>query len=110
MAAPAAVPPPIFAGSNSISVFLCYAPHPFRYVPGEPYICVLGKDHQVGLLMDDRGRSRRKIRVVAWPSVLAATPVLVWPPGLRSCDFRTLDHQSSQNIDPRKIPVPFDFV
>jgi hypothetical protein len=39
-AAPVEVPPPIFAGSDSISVFLCYAPPPFRDASGDLYIGV----------------------------------------------------------------------
>jgi hypothetical protein len=39
-AAPVEVPPPIFAGSDSISVFLCYAPPPFRDASRDLYIGV----------------------------------------------------------------------
>ena len=55
-AAPAEVPPPIFAGSDSISVFLCYAPPPFRDASGDLYIGVF-RSRPSGRALDGRLRT-----------------------------------------------------
>ena len=110
MAAPAEVPPPIFAAADSISVFLIYAPPPFRYAAEVLYIGVFRSRPSSGAL-DGRLTMLEEAEPLGGAARGGATPPMgFWPSGLRLLDFKASYHHSSQNIDPRKSPGPFDSV
>ena len=102
--------PPMVADSGWISVFLIYAPPPFRDASGTFIYWGFGQEEPYGAFDGRLGCSKEQKSIGGAPKGVGAPPVLFPSLRLRLRNFKAEFRQYLENNNPRKILGQFESV